>query len=309
MTSGGVQSEQRLGPFSVGGQNYALLLRTRQVQPGSTNESGPTVVSMEIQDATGAVQYRRTFPYQEADKEFSDAWSVSAAVLAGTKESGLLVTYSFDSEPSAPVEEPGVWFQVFGVVNGKFAAFGAPVSIQGGLLNEYVDGNTYKAARPLGPEADALEFRLWAGHCRLIFPLRIDWARAKLTPAQECTRNAAGVLNAECQYKIVPESELARSDMTFVRLSPNYGETSRNFENTVVKKDSKVELLAAMTNVQWHAGAVSGTSAVPKNPMNDADDVNVAPDSDLWLKVRIDGKTGWIHTEEDFQALGLPEDQ
>ncbi len=27
---------------------------------------------------------------------------------------------------------------------------------------------------------------------------------------------------------------------------------------------------------------------------------------ELWLKVRIDGKKGWIHTQEDFVAIGLP---
>jgi hypothetical protein len=28
--------------------------------------------------------------------------------------------------------------------------------------------------------------------------------------------------------------------------------------------------------------------------------------SDLWLHVRIDDQTGWIHGEADFAALGLP---
>jgi len=43
--------------------------------------------------------------------------------------------------------------------------------------------------------------------------------------------------------------------------------------------------------------------------MPDASSVGISADSDLWLKVRIDGKEGWIHSEEDFQALGLPEDE
>jgi hypothetical protein len=29
----------------------------------------------------------------------------------------------------------------------------------------------------------------------------------------------------------------------------------------------------------------------------------------LWLQVRIDGKEGWMHSDEDFRALGLPEDE
>ena len=31
------------------------------------------------------------------------------------------------------------------------------------------------------------------------------------------------------------------------------------------------------------------------------------PAEDPWLKVRIDGKEGWVHTPEDFMAIGLPQ--
>jgi hypothetical protein len=27
----------------------------------------------------------------------------------------------------------------------------------------------------------------------------------------------------------------------------------------------------------------------------------------MWLKLRIDGREGWIHTQEDFLAIGLPQ--
>jgi len=27
----------------------------------------------------------------------------------------------------------------------------------------------------------------------------------------------------------------------------------------------------------------------------------------VWLKVRISGQEGWVHSEEDFQALGVPQ--
>jgi len=37
--------------------------------------------------------------------------------------------------------------------------------------------------------------------------------------------------------------------------------------------------------------------------------LGISPDTDLWLKVRIDDKKGWIHSKEDFQALRLPEDE
>jgi hypothetical protein len=33
--------------------------------------------------------------------------------------------------------------------------------------------------------------------------------------------------------------------------------------------------------------------------------VNLAVDYDVWLEVRIAGDEGWIHTAEDFSAIGL----
>jgi len=61
-------------------------------------------------------------------------------------------------------------------------------------------------------------------------------------------------------------------------------------EHVVVKKDSHVEILA---------GKVLVTLEELKSGIN----LGVGPD--IWVKVRIDGKEGWIHTEEDLQAVGL----
>jgi len=44
-------------------------------------------------------------------------------------------------------------------------------------------------------------------------------------------------------------------------------------------------------------------------PVKDMASIGIAPHSDGWLQVRIDGKVGWIHGNEDLDALGLPEPQ
>jgi hypothetical protein len=303
-----MESANHLGPFSIAGQDYTVELHTRKVQPGSTDEQGNTVVAMEIRDAGGTVQYRKTFPYQEKNEEFSDSWSVGARLFTGTNGTGLLVHYDAYSEPSAPEQEPTGWFQVFGRVNGKLAPFGPALEIQGGLLDKYSDGQSYKAARPLGAQADIIEFKVWAGHCRLIYPVRVDWTQAKLSPVQECT-SAAGALSAGCRYEVVPEEKLYTEDLTFVRLWPSPDENSGPPVNTVVKKDFKVEMLTALVATRWVEGKSSSPSDNPKGSMDDVGSVGIAPEADLWLKVRIDGKEGWMHTEEDFRALGLPEDE
>ena len=80
--------------------------------------------------------------------------------------------------------------------------------------------------------------------------------------------------------------------MTFVRLHVEAEEGFGTPDHVVVKKDSKVEFLAAEGEVQWE---------------EDEHGVGLSPGDDFWIKVRIDGKEGWIHTQEDFMAIGLPQ--
>jgi len=35
------------------------------------------------------------------------------------------------------------------------------------------------------------------------------------------------------------------------------------------------------------------------------DNVSLRVDDDIWVKIRVDGKEGWIHTYEDLQTVGL----
>ena len=301
-------SASRLGPFSIAGQDYTVELQTRKVRPVSVNESADTVVGMEIRDASGTVQYQRTFPYVEGTDDYFESWSVSAQLLVGTKGSGLLVNYDVYSEPSAPEQEPTGWFQVYGLVNGKFVPFGAPLEVQGGLADQYFHDKSYMAARSLDDQADDVEFKVWTGHCRILYPVRVDWRKGKLSPAQECAKSSGG-LSAGCQYKIIPEEKRSSEDITFVRLWPEPDEKSGQPVKTVVKLDSKVELLTALAETTWVGKNTAAPSSNSQGPLPEAGGFGVLADADLWLKVHIDGKEGWMHSEEDFRALGLPEDQ
>jgi len=62
--------------------------------------------------------------------------------------------------------------------------------------------------------------------------------------------------------------------------------------HAVVKKDSAIEFLEAEAALRWEESAGEVGLSVPEN---------------IWLKVRIDGKEGWIHSQEDFLAVGLPQ--
>ncbi len=60
-------------------------------------------------------------------------------------------------------------------------------------------------------------------------------------------------------------------------------------KHVVVKRSSKVEFLAARTT----------------NIMTGDGKWNEKFEEFPWLKVRIDGKVGWVRSAEDFEALGL----
>ncbi len=299
-------SEQRLGPFSVAGKQYTAILR-KQLPAGAKPGEGETVVSMEIRDAAGASQYARVFPNVTQVEGFVDTLSVFVNLLSGAHASGLLVSYDEYSEPSAPEMESSGWWQVLGVVDGKLKAFSGPILVQGDLLPNDANAKPSSPPPPFAALDDLLRFKVWAGRFRLTFPVRIDWTQGKLVPAQPCSMGADGHIEA-CEYKVLPENERQIQDLTFVQLCPTVGVACKNPERVVVKKDSKVELVAASAEMQWNPGKATGPSGDPKNSMDDAGTIAVLS-KEPWLKVRIDGKEGWIHSQEDFDALGMPQEQ
>jgi hypothetical protein len=58
----------------------------------------------------------------------------------------------------------------------------------------------------------------------------------------------------------------------------------------VVKKDSKLEVLAGKVLITW---------------LERPEAISLSVGDDVWVKVRIDGKEGSIHTPEDLNAVGL----
>jgi hypothetical protein len=60
--------------------------------------------------------------------------------------------------------------------------------------------------------------------------------------------------------------------------------------HVVVKIDSKVEVISGKVVLIWDEGP---------------DFVDISVGEDVWVKVRIDGKEGWIHTPEDLNAVAL----
>lgn len=282
-TSESPLSQQRLGPFSIDGESFSVVLQVMPRPAGPTQETGKTVTAMEIHDSSGAVQYSRSFSYAAESDTFSEAWSVSAQRLSGATGSGLLVTYELDSQPSAPTPENSGWWQLFGVVDGKLTPFSGPVSVQGSLLP--------------ASKSDLLQFKVWAHHFRLIFPVSINWTAGKLSPSALCDT---------CEYQVVPEDLSRREDLTFVLMCPSPAQCE-TVDRTLVRRDSTIELVAARAGIEWSEGSPDNPATDSSDSMSGQGEIRVG--DSVWLKVRIDGKEGWLHNDDDFLALTFPFEQ
>ena len=278
--------ERRIGPLHVKGKSFTVALQLRRFQ---TQPSEETVVRMEIRDDIDAAAFDESFASRVEDDHFVDTMEVSARELAGTRGSGLLVTY--DQEPSTPLG--GASYQVFGMFNGKLVPFGKPILLEGNLVQpEPAPEKVVKTSNEPGLEGDMLRFRVWTSNVFVFIPVKVDWFQAKLHPGWRCQKMTSRGWLPICVFEVQAERVTPRDEMTFVRLLPDYFEPEATAQHAVVTKMSRVEILKAAGILLW--------TEVP-------DVINVGVANDLWLKVRIDDKEGWIHTQEDFNAIGLPQ--
>jgi hypothetical protein len=114
----------------------------------------------------------------------------------------------------------------------------------------------------------------------------------QVRPAWRCMKMTSQGWRPLCQFRVEAHRVSQEVEVTFVRLWPEADEGLGIAQHVVVKKDSKVEFLAAETAQVWQEGD---------------EQISLGVSEDVWLKVRIDGKEGWIHTQEDLHAIGLPQ--
>ncbi len=281
-------SERRLGPFQIQDRRFTVVLRIKRILgvPAPDPAWQTTLAAIEIEDEAGAVHYRRSFDYEVSGNEFADCWSASAKPLQGEHGSGLLVSYGVF--PSAPLA--GQSFQVFGLFEGRLVPLSKPVSVEGDLLNAQSAEPVIRTSEEPGRQLDALHFRVWTGSFFVVYPVLVDWLPARLTPAWRCLKMTSRGQRAPCRYRVQAERVARDEELTFVRLHAEPEEGAAAPRHVVVKPDSTVEFLEAEGEIRW---------------VEDDAGVALVAGEDFWIRVRIDGRDGWIHTDEDLLEIGL----
>ena len=274
--------EERMGPFTINGQTFTVVQHLKNTgQQGALDE---TLALLEIVDSGGVVQYRDDFPYAVEAGGFCGA---SVKVISGSNGAGFLLDMACD--PSAP-ESGGPW-QILSVNNGKISSLGKPFSAEG-QMGDFVPGGIKKIGNLAQILPDELRIRLFTGYFYVSVALRVGWWEGGLALAQHCFyQTGHGLAPDGCEMPVEDvERQPSEQELTFARVFRESNAQVGIPEHVVVKKDSQVEILA---------GKVFVTLEESKSGIN----LSVGPD--IWVKVRIDGKEGWIHTEEDLQAVGL----
>src|SRR5262245_32310197 len=265
------------GPFTFSGQSFTVVKHYKRL-PGQTGPDSQALASLEILDATGVIQHQESFPHAVENGAFPETCLADVRLLSGTNGKGLLI----DSGclPSAPLSG-GPW-QIFGVVGARLVPFGKPLVTEG-ELGEFVPGAVNHIGKATEFLPDMLQIRVWTGYFFISVPVRVDWLQGKLALGQHCMyQTGNGFAEEGCEMP-AEEVHLAsrEQEMTFVRMFPESNERIGPPAHVVVKKESKVEVVTGKVLVKWEEGQEA---------------VGLSVADDLWLKIRIDGKEGWIHT-------------
>ena len=278
--------EERKGPFTFGGRTFTVLTHSKRMR-GKHGDFAQALASLDIADDSGAVVHHEEFPNAVENGDFTESCSVSVNPITGSNGAGLLVETG--CLPSAPMSG-GPW-QVFGIVNGKFAAIGRRLYAEG-EMGDFVAGKVSHSGSAIQILPDELHIRLFTGYFFVSVPVRVNWMEGNLALAQHCFyQTGHGMAEGGCEMPVEGvERHPGEQEMSFVRM---FGESNEQIgppAHVVVKKESRVEILAGKVLVTWEEGK---------------DGIGLGVSGDIWVKVRIDGKEGWIHSDEDLQAIGL----
>lgn len=285
--------EIRKGPFKISGREFTIILKLLKYQ-GASKGFYETIESFSIVDKDGGVHYQKSFDVEYRDGGFTESIGISAfgldstgiknflyesgnlkeIISSGQEGVGLILYYGVD--PRAP--SSGVSCQVFILKGEKLLPLFLPLTVYGHIyeLPHGSDPNTLKLF-----DGNTMKFGVWTGWFEVVVPVNV-LDKLRVVPLHY---NATFGYNA---FNIKVERSHSEEE-TFVRLF-NFPDESSIPQHVIIKGNTKVEFLWAYARVLIRSGTAECVISVNEMP---------------WLKVRIDGKEGFVRDAEDLQALGI----
>jgi hypothetical protein len=296
----------RDGPFSLGNQQYTIMLQYKALLENSPRSASAanftsTLAHLEILDAQGRSVYQETFPYDLAQRRFTQTLSASSSLLPGAGGGALVIRF-IERLPPSPNAEPPLpkesW-QVFGVVDGHLAPFGAVLPLGhgtdiavGGVVAAVMTKGGIEVM-PMASTAEVLAFRVWTGQFYALVHVRFDWPHGKWGEGEQCYATDNGTLRERgciMRMEVAPQPRPPNADTIYAHLFESPDGNLDNSVNVPISADAHPEFLDMMAIVQWGAKGQRVECSF----------------RDLWLRIRIDGKEGWLQGQQAFDALGLP---
>jgi len=267
--------EKSLGGFELDQRRFEAFIEVARLT--GAGESNETVSAVRLREAEGSTVWERRLAYQIEGDRFAETASVEVAPVKGREGEGLLITYRINSsEPNSSRS-----WQLVGLVEGQLTDFGKPVATEG-VLAEQTPGQPVAASWDETLKGDVLTFKVWNGRFFIIVPMLARWNWKSFIPAY---LPKGGRWKVECERRPV-------SNAVEVELFPAPSDEEGEPRRVKVGPASKIEILWAEGDLIW----------------DDSDDeIWLGVSEDIFLKVRIDGREGYLAPGDDLDAIGLPE--
>ena len=285
--------ESRIGPFKLNEKEFAVILKVMKYQGASTGFD-ETVESFAIVDKKGEVYYQKSFDVEYGNGGFAETIAISAYALDGMDKKGFLLESGRMTEvisrghegvglilyygvtPSAP--SSGVSCQVFTLKGEHLVPLFSPLTVYGRIY-ELPPASNPNALRLF--DGNTMKFGVWTGWFEVVVPVKV-LDSLRVVPLHYSLTFGYNAFDVTVERRYSEEE-------TFVRFF-DHPEGSSIPRHVIIKKDTKVEFLWAYARVSIASGGAECVISIHEMP---------------WLKVRIDGKDGFVRDAEDLLALGI----
>lgn len=286
-----VRSTTSSGPLRVGGRTFSVAFRHEKLVDARYPDFAETVASLAIRDAAGKTHFRESMSPVIRARAYMPVVLVSVEVVenAAGEAMGLVLSYGY--------RPGGLGFaecRFLAVKDGVLTPLPGPLHHKTGLGNRCglrdEGGTGHWRLWPNEPSASAeaaassvdglLKLRVHNDYYAAVVPVVVDLAGWALRPL-----HATGTFEIERIQRYIEE------DANSVDLFPDRALRGRPARVEVTAK-TRVEFLDVYATLRWDERT---------------DGVHVALEDTAALRVKLDGREGWVSGWKDLHALGLPE--